>query len=329
MNDDTKSIPASTVVKPTVSAKLSEKSEKFDKVEKVAKPEKLEKLEKSEKQERSPDIEKKKRGRKPVFKPTQFDLDLLHLLREGTGNSVDLIGHLGVAESELVERIRLLKAENLVTEENGNFHLTVNGYNFYTTKWIKKVSLKKSFTGEVKFQKHRRQERREEAIAAPSQKHVNDFLSSTEVVDLGGKLGRMDLEEIIRRYGPTAEQRDRFIEQKVGEVTQKPQMSVQPQRPVQVERQPQVSSRSVEQQPRASESPVDVCDLCKSDFKLSMANADLAKYGHCFCGAAYHKECYDSLLGDSAKCIRCGKKLFLIIDKQSRDAMSKLKDAFE
>ncbi len=275
--------------------------------------------------------EKKKRGRKPVFKPTQFDLDLIHLIREGATSTDELLYGLGVARSELIQRLDLLKTENLVAEEkdgaNLQFGLTVNGYNFYASKGAKKVGLKKSFSGEVKLYKHKQIEKHD-AMPVQGQKHVNDFLSSTEVVDLGGKLGRMDLEEIIKRYGPSSEQKDKFLRQKATEINQeKKQVQPQIQRPVQ---QPTLASPIAAAQPVAGNvNSSDICDLCKSDFKMSMNNPELAKYGHCFCGAAYHKECYDSLLSDNAKCIRCGKKLFLIVDKQSREAISGLRDAFE
>lgn len=289
-------------VKPTVAveAKL------VDKVGKIA--EKT--IEKKE--------EKKKRGRKPIFKPTQFDLDLLHLLREGGGNVDELVNELGVAKNELVNRLQVLKTENLATEENDAYKLTVNGYNFYTSKGSKKVSLKKAFTGEVKLHKHRdrKAEKKEEPVDAQKQKHVDEWLSATEVVDLGGKLGKMDLEEIIKRYGPTAEQREKFIERKVGEVVQTRAPSTALAEPTAAKKFMRIDSN-------------EVCDLCKSSFKFAVSDPQLAKYGHCFCGAAYHKECYDSLLADSAQCIRCGKKLFLIIDKQSREVINKIKDVFE
>ncbi|MDP3741713.1 MAG: hypothetical protein Q8R15_00185 [Candidatus Micrarchaeota archaeon] len=303
-------------IKPSVvpAAKLVDKP-----IEKsVEKPgeKKVEKVEKTE---------VKKRGRKPIFKPTQFDSDLMHLLREGTGVVEEITAHLGVSKTELLKRLELLKAENLATEENSVFHLTVNGYNFYAAKGIKKVSLKKTFTGEVKLHKHHKVEKRDAVPIDPEkQKHVADWLSSTEVVDLGGKLGKMDLEEIIKRYGPSQEQKERFIERKVEEV-------------VQIKQQPKTTGVSTPSSRQSRNSGSDhsnsndseVCDLCKSPFKLAISDPQLAKYGHCFCGAAYHKECYDTLLADSAQCVRCGKKLFLIIDKQSREVINKIKDVFE
>ncbi len=74
----------------------------------------------------------------------------------------------------------------------------------------------------------------------------------------------------------------------------------------------------------------DKCELCKSGFKLSVADSSLALYGHHFCGAAYHKECYDALLesGGSA-CVRCGKKLVLALDEKSEEAVKELKKLFD
>lgn len=288
-------------------------------IERKAEAEKQSKLQQVEPQtmDQKP---KRKRGRPPSFKPTQFDFDLVHLLREGT-DSVDLIlEHLGVAKSELFARIELLKNENLVKEENGEVKLTVNGYNFYSAKGVKKVSLKKAITGEVKLQKHKAQRPKE--LPTEGQKHVNDWLSTTEVVDLGGKLGKMDLQEIMARYGPSQEQREKFLKRKAMEAVQSKQ-ELMPQPKTAQTRQPE------QMQPSHTPQLEENCELCRSAFTLSVSQPELAKYGHCFCGAAYHKDCYDSLLSDSSYCIRCGKKLFLIIDKQSREALKGLRDVFE
>ncbi len=275
---------------------------------------------------------KRKRGRPPSFKPTQFDFDLMHLLREGV-NSADLIlEQLGIAKSELFLRVDLLKNENLVKEENGEIKLTVNGYNFYSLKGVKKVSLKKAITGEVKLQKHKFVKPKETPSDAAGQKHVNDWLTGTEVVDLGGKLGKMDLQEIVARYGPSAEQKERFLQRKAMEAVQPKQaQELQPQPKMKSsaqQAQPQQLQPSRQQIPPAMNSD-ESCDLCKSNFAMSISNPSLSKYGHCFCGAAYHKECYDSLLTDSSYCIRCGKKLLLIINKQSRETIKGLRDVFE
>ncbi|MFH0713476.1 MAG: hypothetical protein V1722_02745 [Candidatus Micrarchaeota archaeon] len=306
-------------------------------VQKEAKEAKREDKKEDRKEEKKEQKEEKKKRqpRKLAFKQTQFDRDLLHLIREGTGNPDDLLLQLGVARSELMTQLNVLKTEQLVAEDSGVFGLTIKGYNFYAGKGAKKVSLKKTFTGEVKLQKHPFVARKPTVVESEGQKHVKDFLSTTEVVDLGGKLGKMDLEEIMKRYGPSPEQRQRFLQHKA---TGEP-LRVQVRMPHTIIQEPVktrvASSQSVPPQPlhqnesNGSNGNGEACDLCKSQFKLAVSDSALSKYGHCFCGAAYHKECYDSLLDGNAQCIRCGKKLLLIIDKRSRDVINEIKDAFE
>ncbi|NYZ78136.1 hypothetical protein H0N96_01920 [Candidatus Micrarchaeota archaeon] len=72
----------------------------------------------------------------------------------------------------------------------------------------------------------------------------------------------------------------------------------------------------------------EACELCKTNFKLAVGNDSNPKHGHCFCGAAYHKDCYESLTDNSGKCVRCGKKLKLELSKQSEDAVKELKEVF-
>ncbi len=253
---------------------------------------------------------RKKRERKASFKSTRFDMDLLGLLREGVNLIDDLVSQLGVAKSGLIARLDLLVMLNLVTEEPQGYALTIDGYNYYVAKSRKKISLKKAITGDVKLSKKREAKQKDQGDPI-NQKSVKAWLSSTEVVDLGGKLGRMDLQEIMKLYGPTDEQKSRFLQNKAVQSVQ-----------------PSIQTLQVSPQPRV-ENNGETCDLCKSGFKMSMQEPELAKYGHCFCGAVYHKECYNSLLSDTSKCVRCGKKLLLIIDKQSREVINKIKDAFE
>jgi len=72
----------------------------------------------------------------------------------------------------------------------------------------------------------------------------------------------------------------------------------------------------------------EACELCKTNFKLAVGNDSNPKHGHCFCGAAYHKDCYESLTDNGGKCVRCGKKLKLELSKQSEDAVKELKEVF-
>ncbi len=247
---------------------------------------------------------RKKRGRKPGFKATRFDLDLLYLLREGANTLEALVQSLSVAQSELLMRLSLLTQAGLIVLENNEYRLSIKGYNYYVSKTRAYPRLKKAITEETAPVKRKEEKKHEAPI--PGQKTVSNWLLSTEVVDLGGKLGKMDLQEIMKRYGPTEDQKAQFLQRKAVQ-------TLAPTRP---------------QQPKTEVSP-DSCELCKSSFKLSVSEPELTKYGHCFCGAAYHKDCYNSLLNEGTQCIRCGKKLLLIIDKQSREVINKIKDVFE
>jgi len=73
-----------------------------------------------------------------------------------------------------------------------------------------------------------------------------------------------------------------------------------------------------------------VCELCQAQFHLSVnASENNPKYGYCFCGASYHKDCYEHLVSSRNSCVRCGKKLQLRMDKASEDAVRAVKKLFD
>ena len=76
-----------------------------------------------------------------------------------------------------------------------------------------------------------------------------------------------------------------------------------------------------------STAPTESCELCKEEFRLAMVGGN-AKYGHCFCGAAYHKDCYEGVLEADGLCVRCGRKLDKVLQKETRDEMKKIKSVF-
>ena len=72
------------------------------------------------------------------------------------------------------------------------------------------------------------------------------------------------------------------------------------------------------------------CELCQAPFRLSVnALENNPKYGYCFCGAAYHKDCYEHLVNSQNSCVRCGKKLQIRMDKASEDAVRAIKKLFD
>ncbi|MDP2717315.1 MAG: hypothetical protein Q8P02_01080 [Candidatus Micrarchaeota archaeon] len=91
---------------------------------------------------------------------------------------------------------------------------------------------------------------------------------------------------------------------------------------------PSVSSRSHAPAPLAS-GEKQACELCRAPFKLSVKNLEGAKFAHCFCGAAYHQDCYHALVDGATGCVRCGRKLAPILDKHSEEALKSVKGAFD
>ncbi|HEV8290210.1 MAG TPA: hypothetical protein VGQ00_04650 [Candidatus Norongarragalinales archaeon] len=71
------------------------------------------------------------------------------------------------------------------------------------------------------------------------------------------------------------------------------------------------------------------CELCKAEFKLRAGDATRAVYGHCFCGAAYHQDCYAAVSDGDAKCIRCGRRFKKHFSREAEEAMNKMKNLFD
>jgi len=73
-----------------------------------------------------------------------------------------------------------------------------------------------------------------------------------------------------------------------------------------------------------------VCELCQAPFHLSVNTLENnPKYGYCFCGASYHKDCYEHLVNSRSSCVRCGKKLQIRMDRASEDAVRAVKKLFD
>lgn len=71
------------------------------------------------------------------------------------------------------------------------------------------------------------------------------------------------------------------------------------------------------------------CALCKTGFVITV-KGDQASFAHCpACGAAYHKDCYETITAGASACVHCGRRLDSVMDKRSYDVVKQLKDAFE
>ncbi|MBI5224632.1 hypothetical protein HY989_02070 [Candidatus Micrarchaeota archaeon] len=69
------------------------------------------------------------------------------------------------------------------------------------------------------------------------------------------------------------------------------------------------------------------CELCKTGFIISVKEEEHSpKFGHCFCGAPYHKDCYEGIIAGDTKCVRCGRKMSSSSDFKVEDAFKQIRD---
>ena len=77
-------------------------------------------------------------------------------------------------------------------------------------------------------------------------------------------------------------------------------------------------------------SSTEICELCRDKFSISVKPSENnPKYGHCFCGAAYHRDCYEGILQTDSRCVKCGRKLVLAMDLKAEEAVKEIQDAFD
>jgi len=232
---------------------------------------------------------------------------------------------------EEMEKAGLLAQKDGTTE----FHLTVKGYNDYspdsTETTLEEKARKKSDALKNKEEK-RAATAQQEMQSNPTTLDVSTLQKSFEnrekkqseimVLPENGKQSseekpseseRVDLSEMLARGAPKPgeefskpAQKARRSDKTVAEIT-----IPTSQNPGGAPGQPQGEK----------------CVLCRTDFVLSVGGGN-PKYGHCFCGAAYHKDCYQGVLETSFECIQCGKKLEIIRNKASLDEVRKIKDVF-
>ncbi len=234
-----------------------------------------------------------------------FDKTLLETIRNGKSDLNEIIKDFNIDENEFAKRLKSLKRSKLVIESEGKLKLGINGFDEIEKERKQKESKRKK---EVE-----KQEKKE--VTKPIENEVREELKEVvqkklevdkiEVVE-EGKIEKMDLNEIVKKYGPTEEQKKIF--EKKMEVVKTP-------------------GREIREE-KHDDKKGERCALCRQPFELSMKDNSKARYGYCFCGATYHKDCYESLLDSSGLCVNCGKKLMLILDKQTKDALKNVKNLF-
>ncbi|MFH1257317.1 MAG: hypothetical protein V1658_00105 [Candidatus Micrarchaeota archaeon] len=166
----------------------------------------------------------------------------------------------------------------------------------------------------------------------------------------------IDIMDLIRKYGPTDKQKDLlnktspFVERhmKNGAAKKKTEVKKTPETPNSkglpaIVQPPSTSEANI---PAPAEKPFynraiselskqaaeieekgEKCELCKTGFLISVKQEEHnPKYGHCFCGAPYHKDCYGGIVNGDSKCIRCGRKLGSGADFKVEDAFKQIRD---
>lgn len=260
--------------------------------------------------------ELKTRKKLKKFKLVTFDKEVLKLVYSGITNEEHVQERTRVDDAQFKSRIEELIKQGFIVRGAEKLKLGIEGFNALVDKVHLKTMQFPNSNGELKGKIEEEIEEEVEEENEKLKKQVNKRSESevelpkgqekiTELVDIEGKIGRMDLEEVIKKYGPTPEQKTRYLKKTEKNAVPKQHLATS-----------QVSAS-------------DLCELCKAPFVLKISSEGHSKYGHCFCGAAYHKDCYDTILDDSRMCIRCGKKLMLLLDKNSRETLNELRDAFE
>ncbi len=263
---------------------------------------------------------KRKLGRKKGshFKLTRFDKDLAVLVKNGITDVPTILQKTSLDPENFNARLNVLVKKGFFVFDvatRSTLHLGWKGYNLFAPKLKVKTTLPKPMVEEKEKPQEEQQkplERREEKreFAPPS--------FDTPVQIFPAPQTTADLADLLEKGSPR---------------------NALPRTSLFVERQ-QKRASEIKQQTQSQAKPADTgkalilegaeaCELCKAKFKLNVKNTEQAKYGYCFCGAAFHKDCYESLSENGGICVRCGRKLKLMFDKKAQDAVKGIKDVFE
>ncbi len=243
---------------------------------------------------------KPRKARKTRLKLTRFDKDAIELMRKGTRSAGRLAALMGLDSTQVRGRLLELESHGIIAfdaSEPDKVSLTVKAYNDLKLSPIEEKKQEPAPNVPV------RHPPAIEAPQAPTQKPPAQTSGISE---------RIDLAELLRRGAPKD---PLFVRRKVGgdEVIEEKKIDAQT---------TELLKKTI------AEYEGEKCELCRGEFRLALADGH-PKYGHCFCGAAYHQDCYDSLLDDKGSCARCGRTMEIILDRQSEEAVRAIRKLFE
>ena len=245
---------------------------------------------------------------KPRLK--KFDKAVFEVIRNGVYQVTNIANKLHVDESALRERLNELATVDYVVfgDAGASVRLGVEGFN----KMPKKRKRSKS-TAKKKAVKKQTETPEEKKEATPASETIEPKKIIEEKEKLSSPSNEVDLQALLKTGAPSSE--SLFVAR---------------------QREKQESEAKKDDEPivRTEAKPLtkggdEVCELCKGKFSLSVNGKSNPKFGHCFCGAAYHKDCYEALIGSTKNCVRCGKTLKLYLNKDSEEAVRTIRSVFD
>jgi len=271
-----------------------------------------------------------------------FDVDLLGYVKSGSNTQDKLLLLTGVDPLQFAQRADFLCAKGFLCRDSVNpnlFRLGIAGYD----------ELAKRNAAEEK--KTRKQPAREQVTTEPAYEATAGFSHSTfptskltehdsPLVYLPGpehkpaKQADIDLFELLRKGSPKNSSESSTVANRNGNgVAAKIQSAIEATpagQAIPFEQQVEtLGGRDAVKEMIEKTTQAGVCELCQAPFHLSVnAPENNPKYGYCFCGASYHRDCYEHLINSQNSCVRCGKKLQIRMDKASEDAVKAVKKMF-
>ena len=265
------------------------------------------------------------------FRISRFDLDLLELVSSGKTSSQELLNVLLVAPSEFENRVKqLVRRDFLVREKTDSnvLRLGIDGYNFLREKETKKKQAEEAkqapvspapASQPVSLVSQELDQLAKEEKMLPSE-IVESRANLPPVPKAEPKEERVDLDELFKKGRP---------KERGGPKTPEPRKS-EPSFTAQPVQQPPASPIEAVVTSLEKETQSGSCELCRAGFKLSLnPSENNPKYAHCFCGAAYHKDCYESIREADGKCVACGRKMKFSLDRHAEDAVKKIRNLFD
>lgn len=298
------------------------------------------------------------------FKLSKFDFILLQLLKEGKTDFKDLNSIFNVSEEEFKGRIDSLREAGYISinPEFSKISLSIKGVNDYSIKWIRFADDWLNRKVKTKEKIVQSEDKKSLQVQVPPIDLGHTIQAKLPIEALWKEIAQrhsqiqelpeekrneatVDIMELIHNYGPTEEQKKTlnkpspFVERHMRqngstkEESKKelpiipPEIKESKKPPAQEKPYYNRAISDLSKQAAEIEAAGDNCELCKTGFMISVkAQEHNPKFGHCFCGAPYHKDCYEGIAQGEGKCIKCGRKLGSGSDFKVEDAFKAIRD---